>query len=85
MFLIIVAIAFVYLSIKFYSLAVEIDWCFEKVVASAFVVMAILSFFVFVIIESVAFHLLPLAFILVAIDLLGARAAQSRSARQVKR
>ena len=82
MFLIIVAIAFVYLSIKFYSLAVEVDWCFEKVVASAFVVMAILSFFVFVIIESVAFHLLPLAFILVAIDLLSARAAQSRAARQ---
>ena len=73
MFLIIVAIAFVYLSIRFYVLAIGIDWCFEKIVATAFVVMAILSFFVFVIIESVVFHLLPLAFILVAIDLLSAR------------
>ena len=73
MFLIFVAISFVYLSIKFYALAIDMDWCFEKIVASAFVVMAILSFFVFVIIESVVFNLLPLAFILVAIDLLSKR------------
>jgi len=73
MFLILVAIAFVFLSIKFFSLAVEIDWCFEKIVASAFVAMAILSFFVFVIVESVVFHLLPIAFVLVAIDLLGSK------------
>lgn len=73
MFLIIVVIAFAYLSIKFYALADGINWCFEKIAASAFFVMAILSFFLFVIIDSIAFHLLPLAFILVAIDLLSAR------------
>ena len=79
MFLIIVAIAFVFLSIKFYILADGIDWCFEKIAASAFVVLAILSLFLFVIIESVVLHLLPLAFISVAIDLLSAPAS-SRSA-----
>lgn len=78
MFLIIVAIAFAYLSIKFYVLAVGMDWCFEKIAASAFAVMAILSLFFFVVIESVVFQLLPLAFILVAIDLLSAPAS-SRS------
>lgn len=79
MFLIIVAIVFAYLSIKFYVLADGIDWCFEKIAASAFVVMAVLSFFLFVIVESLVLHLLPLAFISVAIDLLDA-AASSESA-----
>ena len=85
MFLILVAIAFVYLALRFHALAVEIDWCFEKIAASAFVVMAMLSFFVFVLVESPVFHLLPLAFILIAIDLLSAGAARIRSAGQVSR
>ena len=73
MTLIFVTIVFSFLAIRFYTLAGAVDWCFEKVVATAFVIMAVLSFFVFVIIESPVFHLLPLAFVLVAIDMLSAR------------
>lgn len=73
MTLIFVTIAFSFLAIRFYTLAGAVDWCFEKVVATAFMVMAVLSFFVFVIVESFVFHLLPLAFVLVAIDMLSAR------------
>lgn len=73
MFLILIAIAFTFLCTKFYSLAEKIDWCFEKIVATSFVLMGILSFFVFVIVDCIVFNLLPLAFILVAVDMLSAR------------
>lgn len=73
MFLVFVSVVFAYLSIRFYSLAVGIDWCFEKIVALAFAVMAVLSFFVFVIVDSIVFRLLPVAFVLVAIEMLSAR------------
>ena len=73
MFLIFVSIVFAYLAIKFYSLAIKIDWCVEKIIASAFVAMAALSFFLFVIVDSIVFQLLPIAFVLAAIDMLAAR------------
>ena len=73
MLLIFTSIAFVYLCTRFYTLAADIDWCMEKIIASAFILFAIPSFFLFVIVENVAFHLLPIAFALVAIDTLSAK------------
>ena len=73
MFLILIAIAFTFLCTKFYSLAEKIDWCFEKIAATSFVLMGILSFFIFVIVDCIVFNLLPLAFALVAVDILSAR------------
>ena len=78
MFLFIV-IAFVYLAGRFCSLAVEIDWCFEKIIASVFFAFAITGLFACVVIDGIAFRLLPLAFTLVAIDLLSAPAASKRA------
>lgn len=72
MFLIFAVIAFVYLTIRFFARAATIDWCLEKIVASAFYAFAFSALFVNVIIESFVFLLLPLAFVLVAIELLGA-------------
>ena len=72
MFQIFASIAFACLAIRFYSLAVQIDWCFEKIIASVFVGLAVVSFFVFVIVDSVMFALIPIAFVLVAIDMLAA-------------
>ena len=72
MFLILAVIAFVYLTIRFFALAAAIDWCLEKIVASAFYAFAFSALFVNVIIESFVFLLLPLAFVLVAIEVLGA-------------
>ena len=62
-------IAFVYLSVKFFGLACELDWGFSRVVATLFFLFAIPSFFMFVSIDSVVFLLLPLVFMLTAIDL----------------
>ena len=74
MFLFIV-IAFVYLASKFWALAIEIDWSFFKIIALIFFVFAILELFGCVMIDGVAFRLLPLAFTLVAIELLSAPAS----------
>ena len=65
-------IAFVYLAIKFFGLALEITWGFSKIVATLFFLFAIPSFFMFVIIDSVVFLLLPLVLMLTAIDLVSA-------------
>ena len=62
-------IAFVYLSIKFFGHALELAWGFSKIAATLFFLLAIPSFFMFVIIDSVVFLLLPLVFMLTAIDL----------------
>lgn len=72
MFQIFVVIGFVYLAIKFFGLAGGIDWGFNKIVASLCFVFATLSLFVFVIIESIVFLMLPIAFGLAAVDLLRA-------------
>lgn len=69
MFHILAVIAFVYLTIMFFNRALEIAWGFAKIAASLFFVLAIPSFFLFVIIDSVVFLLLPLGFMLTAIDL----------------
>ena len=66
---IISVIAFVYLAIKFFGLALKLDWGFSRIVATLFFLFAIPSFFMFVIIDSVVFLLLPLVFMLTAIDL----------------
>jgi hypothetical protein len=73
MVLIFVVIAFVGLSSRFFPLATGIGWCFEKVLAFAFFAFAILSLFAYVVIDGVVFLFLPIAFLLVAIDTLGAR------------
>ena len=65
-------IAFVYLTIKFFGLALEITWGFSRIVATLFFLLAIPSFFMFVIIDSVVFLLLPLVFMVTAIDLVSA-------------
>ena len=62
-------IAFVYLSVKFFARAVEITWGVTRIAATLFFLFAIPSFFMFVIIDSVVFLLLPLVFMLTAIDL----------------
>lgn len=73
MFLIFVVIAFVCLSARFFPLAAEIDWCFKKILALTFFAFAILSLFAYVVIDSLIFLLLPLAFILVSIDTLSTK------------
>ena len=65
-------IAFVYLSVKFFGRALELTWGFSKIAATLFFLLAIPSFFMFVIIDSVVFLLLPLVFMLTAIDLVSA-------------
>ena len=62
-------IAFVYLTIKFFSLALEITWGFSRIIATLFFLLAIPSFFMFVIIDRIVFLLLPLVFMVTAIDL----------------
>ena len=80
MFHILAAIAFVYLTVMFFSRALEISWGVAKIVASLFFVLAIPSLFIFVIIDSVVFLLLPLGFMLTAVDLVSVpvRAKSSR-------
>ena len=65
-------IAFVYLAIKFFNRALVMTWGFSKIAATLFFLLAIPSFFMFVIIDSVVFLLLPLVFMLTAIDLVSA-------------
>ena len=62
-------IAFVYLAIKFFNRALVMTWGFSRIAATLFFLLAIPSFFLFVIIDSVVFLLLPLVFMLTAIDL----------------
>ena len=64
-----VVIAFVYLAIKFFNRALVMTWGFSRIAATLFFLLAIPSFFLFVIIDSVVFLLLPLVFMLTAIDL----------------
>lgn len=84
MFLIFAVAAFVYLAVRFFVLSGALDWCFEKIVASLFFSLAIPSLFICVIFESAVFALLPPAFVLVAIDLLGAKLSQCRAAERVR-
>ena len=80
MFHIFAVIAFVYLTIIFFSRALEISWGAAKIVASLFFLLAIPSLFLFVIIDSVVFLLLPLGFMLTAVDLVSAP-ARAKSSR----
>ena len=66
---ILAVIAFVYLAIKFFNRALVMTWGFSRIAATLFFLLAIPSFFLFVIIDSIVFLLLPLVFMLTAIDL----------------
>lgn len=67
------AIVFAYLAARFFYLADGIGWCFEKIAALTCFAFAIPPLFVWVIVKSPVFLLLPLVFIFVAIDLISVK------------
>ena len=70
MFHILVVIAFVPLAVKFFSLAQNTAWNAAKIIASFFFAISIPAMLISVVIQNIAFILLPLAFVLTAIELL---------------
>ena len=69
MFEILVIIAFIFLAIKFFGLALKIAWCAAKVVASILFVLALPALVLCVIFASGFLLLIPLVLILAAVGL----------------